>query len=413
MSLLYALRRLGFGAKVCRTLGRTLGDIAMKASFAIYLARESTFWDSNMPLIASHSKSTKSTKSLPTAPNSKPPHSSSVSSQPSRSARSLDIASPTAPVENVPSTQDSIPIISSQHQCPPTKPQTPAGIANLGNTCHVNAILQALYSIPEYWGHISTSQSKRHNTVKQFLKLMCRCQISNAPIDTFALLESLQKSIRKLSPDFRWNKQQDAAEVMQHLLCNSGHASTEAYNRLSIKLVTSVSCDTCLTSSLSEVTENILSVPIGSNIQNCIHRYLAPETLVEENQWFCHYCNEKRDATKTLHFADSSDVVILQLMRFASSPGNSHTVKSTSHVGLQQSITLPICERSNVDEVSFNRHYNLRACINHTGTKDKGHYTAYVNNKGKWFKCNDAAVNPSSSLNNLKWESYIVFYVRS
>ena len=30
-SLLYALRRLGLGAKACRTTGRTLGDIAMKA----------------------------------------------------------------------------------------------------------------------------------------------------------------------------------------------------------------------------------------------------------------------------------------------------------------------------------------------------------------------------------------------
>ena len=84
--------------------------------------------------------------------------------------------------------------------------------------------------------------------------------------------------------------------------------------------------------------------------------------------------------------ADSSDVLVLQLMRFASSPDKTCTIKSNVHVNLEKTISLPICERSDVVEVNLLRHYHVRASINHTGTRDKGHYTAYINAKNKWFK---------------------------
>jgi len=63
-------------------------------------------------------------------------------------------------------------------------------------------------------------------------------------------------------------------------------------------------------------------------------------------------------------------------------------------------------------EVSYNKHFNLRASINHSGTLQKGHYT--VISKGiasnAWLHCNDRAVVEAnvSSLNS-KY-SYVLFF---
>ena len=65
-----------------------------------------------------------------------------------------------------------------------------------------------------------------------------------------------------------------------------------------------------------------------------------------------------------------------------------------------------------VDDVSFHKKFNLRATVNHTGTFDKGHYTAFVklsNSSSSQF-FNDTAPLRSSleKVNNTL--SYIYIY---
>ena len=55
-----------------------------------------------------------------------------------------------------------------------------------------------------------------------------------------------------------------------------------------------------------------------------------------------------------------------------------------------ETLSVPVVE----EDVSFHKMFNLIATVNHTGTLDKQHYTAYVkpSNSSSWQFCNDAAV---------------------
>ena len=113
---------------------------------------------------------------------------------------------------------------------------------------------------------------------------------------------------------FEWNKQQDVSEVLQHLLTEVRSICLPAYQRLTVSVVSTITCDTCYESSISEQDESILTVPMGGNIQECVQKYLAP---VQLSAWKCPCCNVDREATKTTHFANASDVLILQMKRFS------------------------------------------------------------------------------------------------
>lgn len=55
--------------------------------------------------------------------------------------------------------------------------------------------------------------------------------------------------------------------------------------------------------------------------------------------------------------------------------------------------------------------YSLYAVINHVGTMDAGHYTAYVRHqKDVWVKCDDHIVTTATLKQVLDSEGYMLFY---
>ena len=94
---------------------------------------------------------------------------------------------------------------------------------------------------------------------------------------------------------------------------------------------------------------------------------------------------------------------IIQLNRFTSFQTTIY--KSCAKVEINHLLSLDIRDRSRVDEISFAKQYMLRACISHDGKLNSGHYFAHVRLNGKWYKCNDTAVNPAQSLSRIKIDS--------
>ena len=184
-----------------------------------------------------------------------------------------------------------------------------------------------------------------------------------------------------------------------------------AYQRISVNVVSTITCDTCFESSINEQEESILSVPIGETIQDCVNKYLAPVPLsAPESHWLCHSCNSVRDATKYHHFACTSDVVVIQLKRF--SVAHDLTIhKSSSRVNINHPLQLQIAEQNSFSEINITRNYSLRAFITHTGSLERGHYCTNVRLRNIWYKCNDAVVNEIKHLGNAFKEAYLLFYV--
>ena len=401
-STLYALRTLGFSAKISREVGKRLADIAMKASFAIYLSRETRVWDKSMELISDKSAS-------PCGPNSQPNQCHPVL------ASSTVTKSPAAPlvqhhIYDKPKRVASVAGVVDKRVA--NKGRLPVGLHNKGNSCYANAVLQALSATPEFWSVMTESNSKPNRLVSSFLRIMCDAQRVTVSIDPYHFLEAFQNSYRKFqtSPTFKWNRQQDASEVLQHLLREIGSISPQAYERVAINVVTVITCHTCHDASTNEVTETILCCPIASTIQACVNKYQLSEELTGENQWFCHGCQRKCDATKSYYFAKASDVLIIQLNRFTSFQNTFY--KSLARVDINLPLKLCIRDQSRSDEVSFSSDYLLRACISHDGKLDRGHYFAHVRVGGAWYKCNDTAVTLAQSLGRLRTDSYLLFYVR-
>jgi ubiquitin C-terminal hydrolase len=240
---------------------------------------------------------------------------------------------------------------------------------------------------------------------------MAQMQTNKSVIDPLKFLTGLQSSMRQQqnSGTFKWSKQQDAAEVLEHLLQEICCLSVQAKERVTLSIVTTVSCDTCSAESPSEENHTTISVQIDGDIQSSISKHMEPEFLVGENQWLCPVCNVKRNATKFHHFSNSSDILIIQIKRFRK-PGNAPAYKSVEKMLVNRPIKLEICDHSGSGDVRFYRDYELRACVNHDGTLEQGHYWAHIKLNGKWYKCNDTAVNITTNLEQLKSHAYILFF---
>ena len=122
-SLSICLKRLGFNNKNVQKTTKSLSCISIKASFYIWLARNSSGWSSNTSLITIEDANFAAAGSKNTNPSrdSRSSNTNSVSCQPNRNLSKCD--------------QD------TKHP----------DFFSKGNTCYVNSILQVLSAIPSFW----------------------------------------------------------------------------------------------------------------------------------------------------------------------------------------------------------------------------------------------------------------------
>jgi len=65
----------------------------------------------------------------------------------------------------------------------------------------------------------------------------------------------------------------------------------------------------------------------------------------------------------------------------------------------------------NVKKDDENNKYCLFAVVNHSGTIETGHYTAYIRQcRDQWFKCDDHLITRATVQEVLQSEGYLLFY---
>ena len=82
--------------------------------------------------------------------------------------------------------------------------------------------------------------------------------------------------------------------------------------------------------------------------------------------------------------------------------------KDINQVQCTPNISLPLTD----SEVTYRKNFRLLATVNHTGTLERGHYTAFIKiaNTDSWLYCNDAAVLKADQKQVNNASSYIYFY---
>lgn len=133
-----------------------------------------------------------------------------------------------------------------------------------------------------------------------------------------------------------------------------------------------------------------LSIPQDNknpSLLDCFDLYVEGEKLEGDNAWFNESTNEKQSVYKKIIYWSLPEILIIDLKRF-----NNKNNKN------QMLITFPL---ENLDlskyVIGYKREsyvYDLYGICNHGGSVSGGHYTSFVKNaNGKWYHFNDTSVS--------------------
>ena len=142
----------------------------------------------------------------------------------------------------------------------------------------------------------------------QFVKI--QLDTSKSCVDPSFFLTSLTNSFRKSGrASFAVNTQQDAVEILEHILGELLGDSAVASRTLSLKILTDISCNSCFQSSPIEDCCVILQLPIRANIQSSLNSLFISECLEGVNAPFYHVCSSKQDADSRFYICEVGTLI--------------------------------------------------------------------------------------------------------
>ena len=195
-----------------------------------------------------------------------------------------------------------------------TKIKHRLGMINLGNTCYVNSVVQALYQCDLFRKYILENQFHEQMVLKELQMIFAQLYLSKR---SFVNAINLMKIARPAW--FTMNEQQDCAEFLGYLLdtikdeekkTNCNPSSNEIERFFTIRTCQINRCQACSIESYREEMSNYLFLPIptvdpssGSsppsydslinqslNLQFVFDCYFQKEDLKDDNQYRCEHC---------------------------------------------------------------------------------------------------------------------------
>lgn len=295
------------------------------------------------------------------------------------------------------------------------------GLTNLGNTCYMNSVLQALFMTKLFRNEVLLLNENImplfSNLQELFVLLQHSQKYSLSPSDILHLARP---------PGFQLGHQHDSSEFLGYLLDvlheqeHSAGTSVEAsgphpesnntivQQSFGGKTMTVATCNSCGNKSerIDKFRDIPLSFPSSSNdhsVTSLLDYYLQPEKLCGDNQYHCEKCKGLTDGQRQTHIIEAPPRLILTVKHFGYDSVSQQKTKLLHRVKLEDFIQL-----SNVN-------YELYAAVVHCGSSvDSGHYYTFAKENDEWFKFNDSFVmkTTAAQLYNLKPPEtpYILFY---
>lgn len=325
------------------------------------------------------------------------------------------------------------------------------GLHNLGNTCYMNSILQALFMTTSFRNDILVNVKedavRTSPLLAQLQQLFALLQYSGSwrrtAVEPIGFLSTARP------PTFLPGHQHDSSEFLGHLLdslheqeqqqvasmaglaTGGGGECTAVGRTFSGRTVTRSRCAVCRAQ--SEHTDHFRDLQLAfpttgsasgggdgtTSVQALLDYYLQPEPLTGDNQYHCSHCSQLTDGercTRILH--PPPPRLLLTLKHFRYDPATQLRTKLLQRVQLDQHIRLD-------GEGGCLVEYELYAAVVHCGhSLDAGHYYTYAQEGGgenganrEWYKFNDATVTVASPTDLLTIPSpsaaYVLFYRRT
>ncbi|XP_059620954.1 ubiquitin carboxyl-terminal hydrolase 38 [Phlebotomus argentipes] len=324
------------------------------------------------------------------------------------------------------------------------------GLVNLGNTCYMNSVLQALVMTKQFSREILLSESKTPLLLKIQQLLALLLHSTRPELTPRAVLHATRP------PGFQPGFQQDSSEFLGHLLetlheqerqssvrtkpedddvtmneaaaiCpqKSNNHNSLIQKTFGGKICITYECINCGEKSTNSDTFRDISLSFPDektemtqnySVQDLLDYYCSSEKLDGANQYFCEKCKRLCDGVRSIDITQAPQNLILTLKHFKYDQKYHVRAKLMHKVFHDESVALKVFADDSYQQPAVVK-YVLYAAVVHSGVSmDSGHYYTYAADQECWYKFNDSFVNKCSveDLHNLSPPNtpYILFYRR-
>ena len=313
-----------------------------------------------------------------------------------------------------------------------------AGLANLGNTCFMNAVMQCLTHTPPLASFCLAGEHRRYKTGASGFNAIYEMgehvnRALNAPGRAIAPV-AFVKNLRALSKTFRKGRQEDAHEFARCLLDAMHKRCVEAarpkppegsprsettfvWQVFGGRLRSRVSCKTCgrTSDTFDSFMDLSLDVARSKSVTHALRSYVATEVLDGANKYKCEMGGGKPHmsrATKQFTVDVAPLVLTVQLKRFEYVPFGRGKLNQFVEYPLELDLSSAMSDAAK--GAGGKERYALFGVLVHSGgSMHSGHYYCYVKGAtGHWYEMDDEGVTQCSESVALRQRAYLLFYAK-
>ncbi|XP_021768192.1 ubiquitin carboxyl-terminal hydrolase 36-like [Chenopodium quinoa] len=320
-----------------------------------------------------------------------------------------------------------------------------SGLANLGNTCFLNAIMQCFtHTVSLVQGLLSLKHAPSSHGADEFCVLCAvRDQVefslgySGLVISPTYLVDNLSK----ISSFFQRYQQEDAHEFLQCLLDKldsnwskyeesainlsapgsspSSSSSSSSFDDTLVRqifggrLVSQIRCCNCGHNSdtYEPLIDLSLEIEDVDSLESALNSFTKVESIEDTEKFTCDGCKEQVKVEKQLILDQAPSVAALHLKRFKSDGVMVEKIDKKVAFPLELDLG-PYTKGSNNGNEDLK--YELFAVVVHVGiSSTSGHYFCFIRtDPEKWYRFDDSKVTMVSEEIVLCQDAYILFYAR-
>ena len=319
-----------------------------------------------------------------------------------------------------------------------------ASLANLGNTCYLNTILQCLGHCPSFARFFLSHnyQNKETPLLAQIQDIIVTFWSSQSD-DVIISPRGVVNALRECMPGLNIHEENDVHEFLMMFIDKLNTQATANDNEALIALsspsprlqglvtslntdwekhfgsprkenspfvpmfygqtITQIICESCGKIFHNFEPFSVLLLPFSAtDLLDCVKAYFQQERI---QCWTCDRCHQTKDSTKSIKTCRLPNILALCLKRF-----DNNMKKDSRDVSVPFNIDMS--EYNLLPDEGTGSSYELRAIACHNGLYGGGHYHALCKRPDEtWFKFDDCHVGPVHAPATTR-SGYIFFYHR-